>query len=351
MVTGGAIRAFLVAVALSGTAACAGSSAGATTTTTTPAGTVGSVPSTATASTSTTSASTSTTTFETDESTTGAGAWAKPSSGFLVSSPVSIDGVPPPTQYRPAQRLTADPSGEPMPVGDLAGWKQQYADNFQVPVPLGSFPTSVADEWNAYPFPWKDTSKVGVYAPLRVVEINNSIMTKHIRTENGQPLVAAILPKLPRTGAGSGMTYGRFAVRFRADPLPGYSMAWLLWPDSGVWPRDGEIDFPEMALDSKSIGAYLHRQGGASGDDKTSFIVPADPSAWHTAVIEWSPNLVVFSLDGVEIGRTTERVPNTPMHWVLQTETVLHAAPPAPNVAGDVQIDWVAAWAYDPSIT
>jgi hypothetical protein len=64
--------------------------------------------------------------------------------------------------------------------------------------------------------------------------------------------------------------------------------------------------------------------------------------------MEWSPNLVVLRLDGVEVGRTTERIPNTPMHWVLQTETSLKMTP-ADSTRGNVQIDYVAAWAYDPT--
>jgi beta-glucanase (GH16 family) len=254
--------------------------------------------------------------------------------------------------YKPAKRNATDPSGDAMPIGNLPGWRQTSAEDFDTPVPLGSFPTAVAAQWTAYPSPWKDTAKRGTYSPLKVVEVNNGILSEHIRTENGVPLVAAIMPKLNAGGPGSGMLYGRFAVRFRSDPLPGYSIAWLLWPDSGVWPRDGEIDFPEMALDSRSVGGYVHHQNASSGDDKTAFMFPADITDWHTAVIEWSPDLVVFQLDGVEVGRATTAIPNTPMHWVLQTETVLRTpAPPDPSVAGDVQIDWVAAWAYDPTVS
>jgi hypothetical protein len=65
------------------------------------------------------------------------------------------------------------------------------------------------------------------------------------------------------------------------------------------------------------------------------------------AVIEWSPNLVVFTLDGSEIGRTTTRVPNTPMHWVLQSETSLKTGTAA-DAKVNLMIDWVAAWAYAP---
>ena len=70
-----------------------------------------------------------------------------------------------------------------------------------------------------------------------------------------------------------------------------------------------------------------------------------------TTVIEWSPGLVVFELDGNEVGSSTVRIPDTPMHWVLQTETRLSGGSPADSVSGHVQVDWVAIWSYDPSIT
>jgi hypothetical protein len=38
------------------------------------------------------------------------------------------------------------------------------------------------------------------------------------------------------------------------------------------------------------------------------------------------------------------------MHWVLQTEVALTThAKPAASARGNVKIDWVAAWAYDPN--
>jgi hypothetical protein len=126
----------------------------------------------------------------------------------------------------------------------------------------------------------------------------------------------------------------------------------MLWPDSDNRNRDGEIDFPEMNLDSSNLFGYVHKVNATSGSDQSWSRTKVNMSDWHTAVVEWSPGVVVFRLDGVETGRTTERVPSTPMHWVLQTETALHdAAGPDSSVRGNVQIDWVAAWAYDPSST
>jgi hypothetical protein len=246
-----------------------------------------------------------------------------------------------------------DQSGDRMPYGDLPGWRQLFAEDFTAPVALGSFPASASSQWGAYPWPWKDTSGFGRYAPKRTVSVANGVLSANIHTGAGEdgasyPLVAALTPKLQGT-AEHGVTYGRFAVRFRADLLPGYKVAWLLWPDSDNQRSDGEIDFPEMNLDSPNVYGFMHRRDASSGSDQMWAKVPMDVRQWHTAVIEWSPNKLVFLLDGVEIGRTTERVPDGPMHWVLQTETALHtSSAPSSQVRGNVQIDWVAAWAYDP---
>ena len=42
------------------------------------------------------------------------------------------------------------------------------------------------------------------------------------------------------------------------------------------------------------------------------------------------------------------RLPSTPMHWVLQTETRTFGPPPTDAAAGDVLVDWVAVWRRDP---
>ena len=240
-------------------------------------------------------------------------------------------------------------SGEAMPVGDLAGWRQVFTDDFSSDVAVGDFPAQVTSNWRAYPSPAKDTSGHGTYSPQQVVSVSGGVLTNFIHTDNGGPKVAAIIPKLAGTSA-NGVTYGRFAVRFRADSLPGYKIAWMLWPDSGNNAKDGEIDFPEMNLDSPTMFGFMHHTNATTTPDQAWVRANVDITAWHTAVMEWSPGLVVYILDGAEIGRVTDRVPTTPMHWILQTETALNPpATPAATVQGNVQIDWVAAWAYNPT--
>lgn len=185
--------------------------------------------------------------------------------------------------------------------------------------------------------------------PSRVISIQNGVMNLHLHTENGISMVSAPEPKLPgAVGSEGGLLYGRYVIRFKADPVQGYKTAWLLWPDSENWPQDGEIDFPEGRLDG-TICAYLHRQNGTSGGDQDEYCTQTTYTSWHTAIIEWLPTRLSFILDGQTIGISTSCIPNTPMHWVIQTETAPDGATPSDTASGNVQIDWVAV--YIPSNT
>jgi beta-glucanase (GH16 family) len=231
-----------------------------------------------------------------------------------------------------------------MPRGDLPGWHQVFADDFQHPVPLGQFPQAVAAKWgNSYPDGWKDTTKKGTYMPSQVVSIADGVMNFHIHTSHGVHMVAAAVPTLNGPGSQGGLLYGRFSIRIRADAIPGYKVAMLLWPDSETWPRDGEIDFPEANLDS-NVNGYVHLQYGVSPNDQTSFSTPQTLRAWHTATIDWLPTGIAFILDGRTIGTTTARIPNTPMHMIIQSETQILGPPPSDQAAGDIEIAWVTAY-------
>lgn len=240
---------------------------------------------------------------------------------------------------------TDSPSGESMPVGDIKGWHMVFSDDFRTDVPLGSFPAAVWSTWGDYPDGWRDTSKHGTYMPSKVVSIHDGVMDLHLHTEGGVHMVAVPYPRIPGSPK-AGQRYGRYAIRFRADPVPCYKTAWLLWPDSEVWPRDGEIDFPEGALNA-TMDAFMHRKEAVSGSDQASFSTPVTYADWHTAVIEWSPGRVTFILDASVIGSTTHRVPDASMHWVIQTETSLHCVP-ADHAEGHVLIDWVVVYSPSP---
>ena len=271
---------------------------------------------------------------------------------------------------RPAPELRAaeQPAGEPlagqptstdplhkMPRGDLPGWKQVFREEFNKgDVPIGAFPGPLySAKWSAgYKDGTPDTAgqmgaKSGYY-PSKVLSVKNGMLDWYLHTKNGISMGAAPSPKIPNNSAQKGLLprhnslmYGRISVRFKADSLRGFKVAWLLWPDSGVWPRDGEIDFPEGDL-SKSFYGAVHKRGN---DPKATdvFRSHAFYVDWHVATMEWSPGKVEFFLDGLSLGAGTTATPTTPMHYILQTESCLPICP-SPQTTGHVYLDWIAIW-------
>jgi hypothetical protein len=247
-----------------------------------------------------------------------------------------------------------------MPTGNLPGWNQVFSDDFTTSVPVGGFsgctdqstlmastctglPASVSSQLWAYPDGWSDTSGNGQYTPSQVLSIHDNMLDYNLHTSNGIHMVAAVVPKIPGGVNGSGLQYGAYAIRFKADTISSYKTAFLLWPDSNTWPADGEIDFPEGDLNS-TINAYMHQQGASSGSQQDAYNTNTSYSDWHTAVIEWTPNLCRFILDGQIIGTSYSLIPNTPMHWVLQAETALTGGAPADNISGHIYIAWITAY-------
>jgi hypothetical protein len=236
----------------------------------------------------------------------------------------------------------ASPSGQSMPVGDIAGWRQIFAEDFNTNVPVGGFPGTVyRGEFIAYPDGAQDTAgqhgAPSRYYPSKVISVGNGLLNLHLHTENGIPMVAAFQSLVP-----GNHLYGKYAVRFRSDALQGFKVAWLLWPESKKPLEDGEIDFPESDLDA-TISAYMHHKNGTSDSDQDSYGGTATYPSWHTASVEWSPDKVNFVLDGRSIGTSTARIPDTPMDWVIQTEACQPTCPAA-TTAGNFQIDWMTVY-------
>jgi hypothetical protein len=254
----------------------------------------------------------------------------------------SAGGTTTPTPTSALTPTAADPSGQPMPTGNIPGWHQVFADNFNQTVPVGQFPARVAAQWgHSYPDGSKDTSKLGRYEPTKVVSISHHTMNLFLHTQDGIHMVAAAVPTIPGAhGSDDGLLYGRYVIRLRADPVPGYKVAMLLWPDSEHWPTDGEIDFPEANLDGPILG-FVHHQGGTSPNDQTEFATQATYGPWHTATVTWLPSGVSFQLDGQVIGTALARIPNTPMHLIIQAETSIGGPVPTDAAAGNIQIAWL----------
>jgi hypothetical protein len=250
-----------------------------------------------------------------------------------------------------------------LPRGDCGPFWQVLAEDFNGDrVRLGSFSdcdhavdTSGAycgglsgkyrDNWWAYPTGWRDTANdrgrdvAGEYHPEDTVSVgpgengDGMMRIRMWRPEDGGPVHAAAL--VPR--AVMQMAYGKYSARIKVtNPAPGYKSAWLHY-GGGC-----EMDYPEGEW-TGTITAFHHPCGGGeqgyfpSGDDWTR---------WHTVSTEWTPGRVRFFVDGRQIGEDTRRVPSVPLSWVLQNESALEGPGAAPGSSAELDITWVAAYAY-----
>lgn len=241
------------------------------------------------------------------------------------------------------------PAIVPSRTDERSIWTLLFVDDFTDDVPLGEWPGSYATRWLQYSDNTPDTTGRNQGTPSRwwpskVMSVHDGLLDFFFHTENGIAMSAAVLPAA--NGKALNQTYGRYVVRFRADSSLGYKAAFLLWPKSERWPQDGEIDFPEGDL-AETIFAAAHHQGGQSIDDQEIFTTTVPFTGWHTAVTEWTPQGIVFILDGTVIGTSTTKIPNTPMHYVLQTEAC-EVRCPSPTLVGHLEVDWIAIYAFTP---
>jgi len=233
------------------------------------------------------------------------------------------------------------PSGQAIPMGDIPGWHQVFADDFN-----GT--TLDTSNWGAYSGqPGSDPA--GWWDPSHVIVSGGLLTLKGYKD-------AAAKPGVFVTG-GIGMngthaqTYGKYLVRMRVDKGDGISAIALLWPQAHLWPP--EVDFFEDGGGARtSMSATLHC--GPNGNDSCRVqkkLSGYDFSQWHTLGVEWTAGKLVYTIDGTTWATVTgSGVPSIPMVLDLQSQslacsqynTCLDSSTPAEV---DMQVDWVVAYA------
>ncbi len=157
---------------------------------------------------------------------------------------------------------------------------------------------------------------------------------------------------------GRTQTYGRYSVRVRvdADPAGVTSGVVLLWPESGRWPDDGEIDFFEGWANRETrspVESNLHWADEAGRDQMVSAAHAVSGTEWHTYTLDWRPDLVAVSVDGGKpqvLSTDPIRIPHVPMNLAIQLDNFeavdRPGEPPVLRKPIRLQVDWVRVEAF-----
>jgi beta-glucanase (GH16 family) len=105
--------------------------------------------------------------------------------------------------------------------------------------------------------------------------------------------------------------YGRFEARIKIPRGQGLWPAfWMLGDNIGSvgWPNSGEIDVMEnVGKEPGTVHGSLHGPGYSGGNPLTgSYVLPggrAFADDFHTFTVDWAPDSVAFSVDGVQYSR------------------------------------------------
>ena len=190
---------------------------------------------------------------------------------------------------------------------------------------------------------WKPYDSVGGFG--------NGLRRPSAITQGNGMLTITARPRLNGgTSGGMEMTtghlHGRWEFRARTSAGKGYSTAILLWPDSGKFPEDGELDMLEVPSEKRiAATAFVHygKDNRAVGTSRKG-----DFTQWHTFAVDWLADRVTWYVDGRKAWETRDRkvIPTTPMHLCIQLDQgPVKGWMPAPDRTTPnevrLQVDWV----------
>lgn len=145
-------------------------------------------------------------------------------------------------------------------------------------------------------------------------------------------------------------TYGFFEMRARVPEGRGlWSAFWMLPARQVSLP---EIDIMEvLGHQTRELELHYHynRSNGRTGSAARVVRTAPLSDGWHTYGLDWSPDRLVWYLDGQEVWRYTERhnIPHEPMYMIINLAVGGHW-PGNPGSStrfpARMEVDYVRAW-------
>lgn len=228
-----------------------------------------------------------------------------------------------------ASACGGDPSRQ-TPPGSDAAWTQVFVDDFS---------GTALDPSRWWIFNGNGNSITGPRGAAHAVVSGGTLKLETYRDPaRGNAWVGASVG----TGRFGSQTYGKYLVRMRFDAGVGMRGVALLWPVTG-WPP--EVDFFEIGSERPSRDVNVITNHYLPGNQMEHHVQRGDFTQWHTVGVEWTPNRMDYTLDGVVVSSTTAHVPNVPM-WLGLTSAASLSLPPDSTTPSMValEVDWVAIY-------
>ncbi len=244
------------------------------------------------------------------------------------------------------------------PPGDAANWNLIFEDNFEGDsLDLGKWATCYW--WNEGGCTNASNSELQWYLPGNIQVAGGKLdLTARRETAVGDnrffPYTSGLVTTGPESYAGS---YPKFEYKY------GYAEIRARLPAGrGIWPafwmlpsRDApvpEIDIMEMiGQDPDTVAFAIHyfdflRRTRSKGHAYTSATLE---TGWHVFAADWSPDQIVWYVDGVERWRfdDSRKIPDVPMYLLLNLAVGgTWAGPPdaATYFPAVMSVDYVRVW-------
>jgi beta-glucanase (GH16 family) len=198
-----------------------------------------------------------------------------------------------------------------------------------------------------------DTKKWGVFTGVKRSDrtaahaiVKDGALTLRTQKVNGVWKGAGV-----SAGRSNNQRYGKYVMRVRFDRGYGVRVAGLLWPSNGVWPP--EVDFYEIPASNtdRTLNTLTTHYGTRANHRMHHNRYTADFTQWQTVGVEWTPNKLVYTLNGRPMVTSTEHVPAQSMWFGIATRPGSHSGivpiASTPPVV-DLDIDWVKIYKYTP---
>jgi beta-glucanase (GH16 family) len=119
--------------------------------------------------------------------------------------------------------------------------------------------------------------------------------------------------------------YGRAEARIRIDSGAGLWPAWWML-GYGQWPACGEQDIMEFVGDHDWASAAVHGPkyfGNTPFVNRYHFPAGNDITQWHTYAVDWTPDSLNFSYDGIPMYTVTREMANRYGPWAFDKKEYL----------------------------